>query len=217
MKIDQNTIAILKNFSKINPGIVIEEGNRLKTVSNSKTIIGLANVSTVFPKKFGIYNLNRFLSTLNLFDDPELDFKDNYVKVKSNNKSLNYVYTDTSLFQHYPYPEYTLPTRDINFTITVENLKDLSKALDVLSFKQILITGEDGKICLKASSEDKTSQDLYSIEIGETDKTFKAVLKSENLEIITDTYDVTLCKKGSSHFKSDKVEYYIVLEATSTF
>ena len=217
MKIDNNTIAILKNFSKINPGIVIEEGNRLKTVSNSKTIIGIANVATVFPKKFGIYNLNRFLSTLNLFDEPDLYFNENYVTVKGQNKSLNYVYTDTSLFQHYPYPDYNLPTRDINFTITVENLKDVSKALDVLSFKEILITGDSEKIYLQAASMDKTSQDLYSIEIGETDKTFKAVLKAENLEIIPDTYDVTLCKKGSSHFKSDKVEYYIVLEATSTF
>jgi hypothetical protein len=28
---------------------------------------------------------------------------------------------------------------------------------------------------------------------------------------------VTLSKKGAAHFKSDKVEYYIVLETTSTF
>ena len=32
MKIDTNTINVLKNYAKINPSIVIQEGNVLKTI-----------------------------------------------------------------------------------------------------------------------------------------------------------------------------------------
>ena len=61
MKIDANTMTILKNFAKINSSILINEGNILKTVSPTKTIVGKAAVSTVFEQKFAIYDLNRFL------------------------------------------------------------------------------------------------------------------------------------------------------------
>lgn len=217
MKIDKNVIEILKNFSKINPGIVIEEGNRIKTVSNSKTIIGISNVNVVFPRQFAIYNLSRFIMTLSLFEEPELIFEDKYVIIKNEDKSVNYTYTDISLFQNYPYPEYTLPSKDVTFNIINKNLEDVHDALNKLKFNEILITGDGNNIFLQAANLDKTSLDVYSIKIGETDKEFKAVFNSDNLKILAENYEVTLSKKGAAHFKSDKVEYYIVLETTSTF
>ena len=44
MKISTNTVNVLKNFAKINPSIVVQEGNVLKTISPSKTIMARANV-----------------------------------------------------------------------------------------------------------------------------------------------------------------------------
>ena len=54
MKISTNTVNILKNFAKINPSIFIQEGNTLKTMSPSKTIMAKATVDTEFPKRFAI-------------------------------------------------------------------------------------------------------------------------------------------------------------------
>ena len=51
MKIDANTLNVLKNFAKINPSILIQEGNTLKTISTSKTIMAKSNVSTNFSKR----------------------------------------------------------------------------------------------------------------------------------------------------------------------
>jgi hypothetical protein len=217
MKIDQNTFNILKNFSKINPGIVIEEGNRIKTVSPSKTIIGISDVTVVFPRQFAIYNLSRFLTALELFDEPDIIFEDIYMIIKNENTFVRYMYTDVSLLPNYPYPEYTLPSNDVSFKITKNHLSVINNALNVLKLKEILITGDGSNIFLQAANVDRSSQDIYSITIGETDQTFKAVFKSENLNVLPEDYDVVLSKKGASHFKSNSVQYYIVLESTSEF
>ena len=47
MKITTNTLNILKNFSKINPSILIQEGNTLRTISPNKTIMAKANVDKI--------------------------------------------------------------------------------------------------------------------------------------------------------------------------
>ena len=44
MRVSTNTLNVLKNFAKINPSIVIAEGNVLKTISPSKTIMAKATV-----------------------------------------------------------------------------------------------------------------------------------------------------------------------------
>jgi len=94
MKIDANTITILKNFAKINKSIIVNPGNVLRTISSGKTIMAKATVTTSFDKKFVIYDLDRFLSTLSLFNDPELSFKDTHVVISEGNKTTKYFYAD---------------------------------------------------------------------------------------------------------------------------
>ena len=48
MKISSETKAILKNFATINSGIKVDSGNQLKTISNMKNILAVANVPETF-------------------------------------------------------------------------------------------------------------------------------------------------------------------------
>ena len=82
MKIDDKIIEILKNFSELNPSIIINEGNKLETFSLSKTILAQSILPVVFDKKFAIYDLKRFIQTLKVFKNPELIFHDKYVIIK---------------------------------------------------------------------------------------------------------------------------------------
>jgi len=217
MKIDTTTINVLKNFAKINPSILIQEGNTLKTISPTKTIMAVSSVSTKFNKKFAIYNLDRFLSTLSLFNTPELDFTDKYVTIKDQNKSINYTYADESSVIKVPEKGITLPSEDVNFRLTHDNLKDVERAANILGLPEIVVCGDGDKVYLQAVDTKNTSSDVYSIIIGETNKNFKAIFKSENIKIITGDYDVTLCSKGISHFKGNDAEYWIAIEAHSSF
>ena len=74
MKISDNTKDVLKNFSTINSGIRVKEGNKLETISNMKNILAVATVSESFPTNFSIYNLPEFLGATSLLEDPEFEF-----------------------------------------------------------------------------------------------------------------------------------------------
>ena len=73
MKLDTKTVNVLKNFSTINPSMLFREGNTLKTISPTKTVMAKANIDTPINKKFAIYNLGKLLSTLSFYDNPEID------------------------------------------------------------------------------------------------------------------------------------------------
>ena len=49
MKLSEETLAVLKNFSAINNGIFFEQGKTIKTVSPQKSILVDATVEEEFP------------------------------------------------------------------------------------------------------------------------------------------------------------------------
>ena len=85
MKVSEKTINLLRNYANINQSIEFREGKILKTVSPLNTILASVEVEEEFPRTFPIYELNRFLGTLALFQNPELDFTDNGVIISDDN------------------------------------------------------------------------------------------------------------------------------------
>jgi hypothetical protein len=217
MKIDTDTLLVLKNFAKINPSILIQEGNVLKTISTNKTIMAKATVSTTFPKRCAIYNLDKFLSTLSLYNDPELEFSDKKVMLTDKDKNGHCTYADESMITKAPEKELNLPSVDASFRLTNANLKDIEKALGVLGVPEIVVTGDGSDISIQAADTKNPSGDVYSIKIGVTDKIFKVIFKSENIKIIPGDYDVDISAKGISRFQGKEAEYWIAVESTSTF
>ena len=61
MRLSNDTVAVLKNFSSINQNLVIKAGNEISTMSAMKNIVAKADVKETFPKDFAIYDLNEFL------------------------------------------------------------------------------------------------------------------------------------------------------------
>ena len=217
MKISTNTLNVMKNFAKINPSIVVQEGNVLKTISPSKTIMARGKVDTEFSRKFAIYNLDRFISTVSLFNNPELKFGDKSVEIFDGNKKSQYTYADESSITQAPERQISLPSVDVVFRLTNEHLKDVEKAAGVLGLPEIVVFGDGTNVFLQAADTKNPSGDVYSINIGDTDKTFRAIFKSENIKIIPDDYDVTISARGISHFAGKEVEYWIAVEQSSTF
>ena len=85
MKLSDNTLSLLKNFSTINQSILFKKGNRLRTISVMKNILAEATIVEEFPKDYGIYDLGQFLNGLGLHQSPELDFQDDsYVIINRN-------------------------------------------------------------------------------------------------------------------------------------
>jgi hypothetical protein len=217
MKITTNTVNVLKNFAKINPSILIQEGNTLKTMSPSKTIMAKAIIDTEFPKRFAIYNLDRFISTASLFTDPNFDFGERTVTIKEGERKTDYVYADENTISKMPEREINLPSIDVTVTLTNANLKEVEKAGGVLGLPEILIVGDGVNVYLQAADSKNPSGDVFSVKIGDNTKTFKAIFKTENIKIIPGDYEVNISSRGISHFSGKEAEYWIAVEQSSTF
>ena len=217
MKLSAKTISVLKNFSQINPSIVIKPGDVVETMSPTKTIIARASVPDKFPVQVPIYALNRFLSCLSLFEDPELDFGKDSVKITGKNNSIVYHYSEPSVIVVPPDKPLKLPSCDVECNVTNRDLQNVVKALGVLGLPEIALVGNGETIQLQAADCSKqVSADTYSIAVGETDSHFRAVFKPENLKLIDGDYQIKISQKGISQFIGADCQYWVAIEAKSS-
>lgn len=214
MKLSQQTIAVLQNFQTLNPSIVLTPGNVIKTMT--KTSVAKAEVSDSFPMKVGIYDLSKFLGILSLDKESDIDFHDSHMTIKQGRSKVKYNYCDSSLIL---YPEKEMKDLPIyvKFELTPETLQGVTKAMSILGFSEIEIRGENGILSISTVNTKNKGSDVFSTEIGETDKTFSAIIESEKLKLISATYTVSLSSEGRAHLKSDVVEYWIALSVKSVF
>jgi len=220
MKLSESTVSLLKNFSSINQSILFKEGQKLRSISVMKNILVEANVSEEFPKDYGIYDLNQFLNALSLHTSPDLDFtNDEYVVIKENDTRSKYFFADPSVIVAPPEKEISLPTEDVCFVLTSQQLEKLKKAASVLQLPDVSVIGEAGVIKLVARDKKNDTSNDFCIVVGETDSEFVFNFKEENLKIVPGNYDVVVSSKLLSRFTNQNIDvtYYIALEPDSTF
>ena len=221
MKVSEKTINLLRNYANINQSIEFREGNVLKTVSPLNTILASVEVEEQFTRTFPIYELNRFLGTLALFQNPELDFTDNGGVISDENHEATYRYCgSSSMFQTPPEKNITFPDAEVSFELSQDQFKKTINAANTLGLPEVVVEGNGSDIQLVVSDTGNASSDIFSTKVGTSDKTFRMIFKTENLnKIMEGTYDVSLSSKRISHFtrKGDSLQYWIALEQNSTF
>ena len=220
MKLSDKTLSLLKNFSTINQSMLFKKGSKLRTVSVMKNILAEASIEEEFPRDFGIYDLNQYLNGLSLHNDPELNFEaDNYVVIKEGRSRSKYFFADPSVIITPPEDSITLPTEDVSFELSTDQLDKLLKAAAIYQLPDLSVEGGDGVVkVLIRDKKNETSND-YSVVVGETESTFSFNFKVENIKILPGTYDVVCCQKNISRFTSKNYDltYFIALEPDSTF
>ena len=221
MKISDSTISILRNFSDINANILFKPGKTLNTVSTMKNIMAKAEVEDDFETEFGVYDLPEFLRAIDSFKQPVLKFNGSAnLKIQDEKTSLSarYAFADKSTLVT-PTKEIKMPDQTVAFTLKNEDYESVKKLYTNLSLPDIAFKGEGGKIKLVALDKKNSNSNESSITVGETDIEFTAYIKAENMKIIPGEYDVALSKAKIAHFinKKVKVQYWIALEADSTF
>jgi hypothetical protein len=217
MKFSERTITILKSFSGINKSVLLKAGNVIKTVTPEKTLVASATIPDQIPSQACVYDLSRFLSILGLYRDPDVEFHDKYFMITSGKQRTKYVYADISMIHAAPEKDIKLPTADVQVTVSWEDMQSVIKAAGVLQFSEVAFVGQEGKIYLKAIDGNNANSDDYGVEIGSTSDEFKIIIKTDNLKLLPQDYEVTLCAKGISEFKSDGVTYFVAIDTQSTY
>tara|TARA_E500000305_G_scaffold98071_1_gene89439 strand:+ start:461 stop:1156 length:696 start_codon:yes stop_codon:yes gene_type:complete len=221
MKLSDSTLSILRNFAGINNSILVKRGNRLRTISVAKNILAEANLGEEFPSDFALYDLNQFLNVNNsLFRNPELDFTDNgYVVISEGESKQTFFFADPNVIVTPPDKEITLPTEDVCFELSTEQLDKLLKAAAINQLPDFSAIGRNGKVTLVVRDKKNDTSNNFNIVVGQTDSEFTFNFKVENIKILPGTYDVVVSQKLLSRFtsKNHDLTYYIALEPDSTF
>jgi hypothetical protein len=218
MKLSNETVSVLKNFSTINQNLVIKGGNKITTMSAMKNIVAKAEVIENFPQQFAIYDLNEFLSAISLFSKPELEFENDFVMITEEGKksSCKYWYSDPSVVTT-PTKDITMPECEVKFNLSSDTLSTVTKAAAVIGAPDMAL--ESGSLKVTDKKNDTANNYALDLDVNSESENYKFWFKVENLKLIQGSYDVQVSSKNISHFKNSagNVEYFIALEPESAY
>jgi len=215
MRLSKETYNILKNFAAINSNILIHPGNVLKTVSAGKNIYVEAKVTEDFDVEVPIWDLNKFLGIVSMFNNPDLEFHDTHVVITNGRSSVTYYYSEPSLL--------TIPTREIKMPATVasfdldeKDLNEILKASSVLQVSDLRMVGADGKFMISVDDSGQSTSNSFEIVIDDnyTGKDFEGTINVSEMKFIPGSYSVELTDTIISKFthKSLDLSYYIAIK-----
>lgn len=217
MKLSDFSLAVLKNFSTINDGIVLRPGSIVRTVNEEQSIFAEAEVDDQFPVEFGIDDLNNFLGNVTTIGNPELSFEANTVLISDGKFSLNYkAHAPDLITAPPPGKKVKLDDPDVTFDLPKETLAKLLKLAAMNGLPNLSVIGSNGELKLQTHEKaDKNSNSAYTPVGPFVGEDFTATFKTENLKMIPDEYVVDLKKGLFARFtsKTRKLKYFIALEA----
>lgn len=220
MQISSDTITMLKNYASINANLVVTDDGYLKTISEAKNILARSkNKVDIANTHYGIYDLNEFLSTLQLIPDGDLSVVDgSHIELSSGKKSVRYGLADPNILTA-PTKEVTMPDAEVAFTITHEELNELRKAASVLGNDTLRISNANGSISLAVVDSNGATSNKFELEKSYSDNStpFSFDFLINNLKVLPGDYEVRLSSKLISQWEGETVNYWIALEKTSKY
>ncbi len=220
-KISKETLGILKNFASINSNILVKSGNVLTTISPVKNVMAKATVNETFSSEFGIWDLNKFLGTVSLFESPEFEFDEKNVRISNGSSEVVYYYSEPKLLT-VPSKEITMPEGVLTFTLKQTDLNELQKASSIMQLSDMVVRSDGDKVQIAVLDKKDTTSNIYSLEVGDLphgDHNFEFYFKVENLKMIPGDYDVIISEKNISQLNNtkDNIVYWIALETDSYY
>jgi hypothetical protein len=222
VSISNDTLSVLRNFSSINPNVVLKPGQEVKTISEAKNILAVADIAEDFPTEMGIYDLNEFLSVVNLVNDPQLSFGDNHVDVVGGNSKVKYFFSDSSILTT-PQKDITMPDCEVTVSFTDDILSQIRKAASALGHSEMSISATEDGVNIKVFDSKDSSANIYNIQLANDasykEGQFEFVININNLKLLDGDYEVNISSKLISEWKNTTkpVRYYIALEKNSNY
>ena len=219
MKLNENTLSVLKNFSAINSGLVLQKGNVQKTISPEKSILVEVELEDAIPSQFGIYDLNQFLGNVTTLGNPDLTFDDKAVMMNDGEIAFSYYSCSPNLIVSPPDKELKLKQVDVSFTLTNAILSKLLKLAAMNNLTHLSVIGKNGEIRLTAHEKANDTSNHASFKLNDySGADFTASFKVENIKLVPGDYDVEIQLGAFAKFVStsgtfkDKIKYFIALE-----
>jgi len=222
MRLSAETKLILKNFSTINPSIIIKPGSVLHTSDPSGILHAQALVKEEFSAQMDIYSLPTFLNMISSFDECEILPGPKQVLIQGNQTEYRYLYAAPGILKPPHVRDSSFVWDEIFSTkITTDDFRAISKAVGITGINQLNIYTEDGDVFLSLHDKKSTGNSFKSL-IGKSDVEFDIWTKTEHLNFVPGEYTMAVCKReGKTRtvvfllFKSELVEYLLAADPIS--
>ena len=176
-----------------------------------------------FPYKFGVYDLNQFLSCVTLFENPELTFSDTqkFVTISDGISSIQYFFSDIENLVTSD-KDLKMPDTEVTFTLTDTQLKAISKASGVIAGDHMLVTNKDGTISVTVTDTEDPTSNKFSLDIAncdiKTDENFEFIFNINSFKFKTASeYVFDISSKMISAVKAGDTQYWVALDKNSKY
>lgn len=214
MRLSKETFNILKNFSAINSNILIKPGNVLRTMSAGKNIYAEAKIQEDFDCDVAIWDLNKFLGVVSMFNNPDLEFNETNVVITNGRSSVTYYYSEPSLLT-VPNRELKMPSALFSFDLEEKDLNEILKASSILQVSDLKIMAESGKIKIVVVDSANDGSNSFSVTVDEnySGPDYGGTFKVSEIKFLPGSYKVELTNSIISRFshKSQDLVYYIAI------
>ena len=139
LKLSKHTTSLLKNFSSLNSNLLIKPGSVINTITPAKNVVAQATIEETFDVEVGIWDLNKLLGTISLFNDPEFYFDEKSVTIKGENDAkVNYYYSEPKLLTTLD-REIRLPEVAVKFNLSEDSFSELQRVASVLQLPDLCV------------------------------------------------------------------------------
>ncbi len=221
MIISDDTLKVLQNFASVNPNLVLKPGQKVKTISEAKNILAIAEITEDFPTEFGVYDLNEFLSVHGLIENAALSFDDKSLTMASGDQKIKYYFAETDILTQ-PTKDIIMPDAEVGINLTEQVLDQIKKAASVLGHMELLLSGTNGLITASVLDIKDATANTFDIVVDKDNsckEQFNFVVNIPNLKLLSGDYFVSISSKLISNWQNTNypVEYFIALERTSSY
>lgn len=192
MKISERTMTLLNNFATISPSITLQPGKKLRTLSDSGTVIAVADIEEDFPENFAILDLGKLLSVMKLkqLKNCELTFDKNKLTLVGGEVTQSFWASRDELLT---VPQDDIPLSGVTFQaeIKAETLSEFTRACSALGHKTALLKNLNGRALLVGTTHDLDNSNDYQVDLGETELSDSiSMVDTANLKMVDGNYIV---------------------------
>lgn len=215
MKLSAKTLAILQHYQSINNSVILEKGSTLRVLSPNETVFAKTTIEEEFPADVGVYDISSFISTIKLFNDPEIKFHEHKMVIDDGEQCLHFVLSDPALIGA-PEIDWEPEIEDeiCKFELTNDMLQKFIKGMRVFKYEVFSIIGRKGELILSASEQNNPDSNEYNLRLGDTKETFKVTLEYDSIKILPDDYMVRV-DENMIELKSNISKYWITTQKDS--
>lgn len=196
MKFSKSTVEVLTNYSTINNSIILRKGKKQRTSDMSTKILSIVTLDDEIPEEFAIFDLSQFLQLYSVMNDPDIEFNEKYLTMKTDKQHVSYRGCNPELIKIFnkdvPDFEYF-----VSFELNNDDLIKFNKTSSILKAEFISFEGDGESVYIKTHNDSDATSSSASLKIGNTEKTFKIVLKSDLIagKVMNGNYDVHITDK----------------------